>query len=139
MQSIVQKKSYGSVTVYWLDREAAVEAVRSAARRLARNDSSIRRVVLFGSLAAGTATAASDADVLVIVDHTNLSLLDRPVAYHDHFADVGLPAEVFVFTEAEIESDPPPIAAHALQHGLSMLDETAERTDPTSRGASDHC
>ena len=66
MPQVVQKKLYGSVTVFWLDRIAAVEAVRSSAKRFAANDLSVRRVLLFGSLADGTATAASDADILVV-------------------------------------------------------------------------
>jgi predicted nucleotidyltransferase len=133
MRSIVQRKSYGSVTVFWLDRKAAVEAVRSAARQFAQNDTRVRRVVLFGSLAAGTATAASDADILVVVSHTDLSILDRPVVFREHFSSIGLPAEVFVYTEAEIDSDPPPIAVHALQHGMSLFEATSQAITPDAK------
>ena len=120
MRSVVRKKSYGSVTVFWLDREAAVAAVREAAERWAREDSNVRRVLLFGSLAAGTATAASDADVLVVLRETDVPLLARPDAYADRFAGVGLPVELFVTTEAEIRDHPSSIAEHALAHGIEL-------------------
>lgn len=49
MRPAVRKQSFDSVTVFWLDREAAIEAVREAARRVGERDRSVVRVVLFGS------------------------------------------------------------------------------------------
>jgi predicted nucleotidyltransferase len=111
------------VTVFWLDREAAVEAVREAARRVGERDPSVVRVVLFGSLADGTATAASDADIMIELSHSDLRLLDRPPYYMDGFADLGLPVDLFVYTTAEVHAaDPPPVAQHALRTGLPLLE-----------------
>jgi uncharacterized protein len=121
MRSVVEKRSYGSVTVFWLDREAAVEAVRDSARRWAHEDRSVERIILFGSLARGTATAASDADVLVVLSATDVPLLDRPATFADRFADAGLPVELFVYTRDEVASRPSSIAEHALTHGMELV------------------
>lgn len=61
------KRSSGSVRVFWpdRDREALLEALGQGIKRLAAQLPLVR-VVLFGSQAAGTATVASDVDVLVV-------------------------------------------------------------------------
>jgi predicted nucleotidyltransferase len=113
------------VTVFWLDREAAVEAVREAARRVGRRDPSVVRVVLFGSLADGTATAASDADAMIELADSDLRLLDRPPHFMDAFADLGLPIDLFVYTTAEIRAaDPPPVAQRALRTGVTLFERS---------------
>jgi uncharacterized protein len=122
MLQVVQKKLYGSVTVFWLDRVAAVDAVRSAAKKLAGSNTSVRRVILFGSLATGTATAASDADIFIVMSDTDVPFLDRPVVFGEFFSGIGLPAELFVATEAELSDAPTSIAEHALRHGIDLLD-----------------
>ena len=120
MPQVVQKKSYASVTVFWLDREAAVDAVRVAAGDLIRADPNVSKVVLFGSLASGTATATSDADVLVILRKSDLRLLDRAGHYGDYFCNVGLPVELFVYTEDEVRQHVSSIADHALAKGIEL-------------------
>ncbi len=57
-----------------------IEPHREAARRFARLAAripGIRKVVLFGSVARGTATASSDVDVAVIVDRRTADVLAR--------------------------------------------------------------
>lgn len=123
MRPVVQRQSFDSVTVFWLDREAAAEAVREAARRLADREPSVVRVVLFGSLADGTATAASDADVMIELADSDLRLLDRPPHYLDVFAHLGLPVDLFVYTTSELRAaDPPPVARNALRAGLTLFE-----------------
>lgn len=62
-------RSSGSVRVFWPDRdkEALLEALGQGIKRLAAQLPLVR-VVLFGSQAAGTATVASDVDVLVVYE-----------------------------------------------------------------------
>jgi len=60
--------SWSGVVVTWLDRGARVERVRQALQRLMAKRADVSRAVLFGSLARGTGTAASDVDLLVEVD-----------------------------------------------------------------------
>ena len=121
MPRVVQKRSYGSVTVFWLDREAAVQSVRKAAEAWAATDPSVVSIVLFGSLATGRATATSDADILVILNDTDVPPLDRPVAFAYRFGDVGLPAELFVYTEEEVRTNSSSIAEKALRDGIELV------------------
>ncbi|MFW5685416.1 MAG: nucleotidyltransferase domain-containing protein [Spirochaetota bacterium] len=118
----MQKKSYGSVTVFWLDREAAIASVRECAATWAASDDNVSRIVLFGSLARGTATASSDADILVILKQTDVALLDRPVQYAHRFLTAGLPAELFVYTEEEVRERPSSIAEHGLRDGVVLAE-----------------
>jgi uncharacterized protein len=117
---VVQKRLYGSVTVFWLDREAAVQSVREAAKAWAASDLNVVSIVLFGSLASGRATATSDADILVILNDTDVPILDRPVVFADRFHDVGLPAELFVYTREEIRTSSSSIAEKALRDGIEL-------------------
>lgn len=61
------KRSSGSVRVFWPDRDkqALLEELGQGSKRLAAQLPLVR-VVLFGSQAAGTATVASDVDVLIV-------------------------------------------------------------------------
>ena len=65
----MQKRSSGSVKVFYprLDRE---ELLRLLGERMAvlAKELPLKRVVLFGSYAAGTYTAASDIDLLVVYE-----------------------------------------------------------------------
>ncbi len=54
--------------VTWLDPQARVERLRQAALRLMARRPDVRRAVLFGSLARGQGTPASDADLLLEVE-----------------------------------------------------------------------
>ncbi|MCH1927610.1 nucleotidyltransferase domain-containing protein, partial [Shewanella sp. C31] len=61
MRSFVQKRSYGSVRVFWLDREGLLRALEGKAAQLLAAFPEVLAVVLFGSLARGEATPRSDA------------------------------------------------------------------------------
>ena len=122
----VRKRSYGSVTVFWLDREAAIDALRGASRALVERDPSVLSVRLFGSLASGTATAASDADLLLVLRDIDVPLLDRPHLYGRWFGEVGMPVDLFVYTRYELETAPTAIAECALATGIVL----AAREDP---------
>ena len=120
MPQSVQRRSYGSVTVFWLDRDAALDALTRAARRLSAGDPNVLSVRLFGSLAAGNATAASDADLMVVIADSDVPLLRRAERYTAWFAEVGMPVDLFVFTEREIATAPSAIAERALATGIVL-------------------
>lgn len=96
----MQKRSFGSVEVYWLDREAVVRAVKRAARALARGHPEVRRIIMFGSMARGDAVPGSDVDLLLLLSHSDTPFLDRSVKYHPTGIPVGV--DVFAYTEAEV-------------------------------------
>ena len=106
MRSRVQRRSYGSVTVFWLDREGARRAVQEGADRLGRERPEVLYVGLFGSLAEGRAVPGSDADVIVLVSESARRSLDRPLDYLPYFDAVGLGVDLFVYTPAEAERIP---------------------------------
>lgn len=101
MRSPLRTESWPGLEITWLDRAAAVENLRVAARRLREQDPAVEAVYLFGSLAAGRAAPGSDADVLVLLSTSSLSFLDRVAAYAPRFEEVGVPVDVFVYTAAQ--------------------------------------
>ncbi len=62
-------------------------------------DPNVLAVVLFGSLARGDATAASDADVLVLLRDSSASFSGRLVQYKP--VGLGVSVEVFPYTLEE--------------------------------------
>ena len=87
----------------FLDRAAAVDGFRELARGLAARDPRVVRVVLFGSLATGRATVASDADLLIVLRDHPLRARERIPEYLDAFVRGPLGVDVFPFTELEVE------------------------------------
>ncbi len=104
MQLVLQKYSYGGVTLYKLDREAAVKALRSFATKLIQTRDDVLEVILFGSLAAGDAVPGSDADLLIVIKSSEKRhWFDRIEDFRDHFEWIGIPIELFPYTMEEIE------------------------------------
>lgn len=106
------------MTVFWLDREGAVRELEARARRLKAERPEVERVVLFGSLAAGTAVPGSDADVLLLVREASQPWYLRGTPYEPYFADLGLPVDLFVYTPEEAQRVP--LARQALSHGRAL-------------------
>ena len=103
MPSVIQRKSYGSVKVFWLDKELLKKRIQKAARRVMSNNSSVEKVILFGSLAVDRATAFSDADILIIVKDSTKRFIDRPNDFSEYFQNMGVEVDLFVYTRKEIE------------------------------------
>lgn len=80
-----------------------LDATREAAGRLGGVRPEIREIRLFGSLARGERNPYADADLLVVVDHTELASRDRG----PHFRPDGVPVpvDVTVCTAAELERE----------------------------------
>ncbi len=119
------QRSSSSAGATYLDRERRVGEVREAARRAATRLPSIRRLLLFGSLAAGAATPRSDADILVVVDRSNQAdLRDRIPEVLEAMAPLPCVVDLFVVTAAELEraqQDGSPLARIALTTGVDLL------------------
>lgn len=85
--------------IWKAEPEAALTWLQSWAREIAAADETVLAVVLFGSLARGDATAASDADVLILLEDSALTFEERlmfwkPVA-------PGIRVDVFPYTLSE--------------------------------------
>ena len=120
MQSFIRRKSYGCVKVFWLDRDAAKSRFIEAARRFGYKNSSVTRVVLFGSLADGRAVPSSDADILVVVEATDLHPLKRPEEFLHYFSDIGMGIDLFVYTEEEVSCGNISLINTALKTGIEI-------------------
>jgi len=95
--------SSDSARVTFLDAAGTVARLRQAAQSLRDRDINVRAVVLFGSLAGGTATPASDADLLVVLNHDRRRVIDRVVEYARPFETAGLAPQVLPWTAAELQ------------------------------------
>ena len=88
VRSTTPARSSASVKVFWLDRPLLLKSLRNAARTLSERHPEIERIVLFGSLAREDAVPGSDADLLIVVSHSNEAFLERTVRYRPADVDV---------------------------------------------------
>ncbi|MGQ9630076.1 MAG: nucleotidyltransferase domain-containing protein [bacterium] len=99
MPEIVQRKSYGSVKVFWLNRESSNRELVAIAQKLGDEDRNIKEIILFGSQAEDRATPFSDIDILILVEREDAPFGDRPLRYIDFFSGLGLDIDIFVYEE----------------------------------------
>lgn len=119
-QSVIHKRSFGSVTVFWLDRDLLKSRIAAAAQALGREHDEVTQVVLFGSAASGRALPSSDADVLIVIRSSSARFIDRAEAFRPYFAEIGVGVDLFVYTESEIRSASIPVAVTALRTGTVL-------------------
>ncbi len=119
---MIRTSSYGSVKVFWLDRDDAFERVRRAARHLVDERPDVRAVYLFGSLAEGRAVPGSDVDLLILLGRSDRPWLERPLDFIGRFDGVGMPVELFCYTAEEAEHTPLARRAMALGVPLAVRD-----------------
>lgn len=97
----MQRRSCGSVQIFWLDRDRRLGDLRREARQLLRRDRCVEAVLLFGSLARGEAVPGSDADLLIVLRETDRARwFDRISEYDRAFSG---PVDLFPYTWGEIE------------------------------------
>ncbi|MDI6773630.1 MAG: nucleotidyltransferase domain-containing protein [bacterium] len=99
-----------SVRVWKRDPNAVLSRLQAWAEQLGE-DPEILAVVLFGSLARGEATAASDADVLIVLRDSVEEFGERMVRYKP--IGLGVSVEVFPYTLDE--------ARRALKDGWGVI------------------
>lgn len=116
MPSAVQKQSFGSVTVFLLDRRR-VEAALQALVETLQHREEVLAVVCFGSWARGEAGVGSDIDVLVVLRDSDRPFLERIDRYRPETFPVDL--DLFPYTLAEIRRGQP-LARAALQTGTVL-------------------
>lgn len=132
MPSLVETKSYGTVKVFWLDRDRAAALLKEGALRLGRERAEVVYIGLFGSLAEGRAVPGSDADLVVIVEESDLRPMDRPLVYGPYFEHVGLGIDLFCYTRDELATVP--LAGKALARSRPLWGENppVPGSDPTT-------
>ena len=113
MPSVIQKRSYNSVTVYSIDEQAIWIALERFAGE-AKQRLEVLAVVVFGSLVEGRLGVGSDVDVLLILAHSDRPFLDRLPLYSPDRFPVDI--DVFPYTLAEVKAGHP-VAREALTVG----------------------
>ena len=118
MPSVLQRRSYGSVKVFWLDREKLLSLIREGAERLMKEREEVEEIYLFGSVAEGRAVPGSDADLMIILQKSEKRFLDRPLDYLPYFEDLRVPIDIFCYTEEEATRVP--LAREIREKGLLL-------------------
>jgi predicted nucleotidyltransferase len=103
VQSVIQKKSYNSVKIFWLNKEILNQKINSAVKKIISNCKEVEEIVLFGSLSKNRATVSSDVDILIVVNSSSERFIDRPLKYKDFFENIGLDLDIFVYTDEELK------------------------------------
>jgi predicted nucleotidyltransferase len=90
-----------TVSVTWFDSEAVWRAVEAHARALGARYPEIEEIIVFGSLARGTAVPGSDVDLLIVLERSDRRFLDRISVFLPGPFPCGV--DVFPYTRAELE------------------------------------
>ena len=97
-------RSSSSVKLISLNRNKLLDALRDSAQRARDEHPEVVEVHLFGSLARGDYTGTSDADVLMILNHTPETDPIRRVLTFMPYFDVPCGVDLLVYTSAELEN-----------------------------------
>ena len=120
-----RRSSSNTAGADYLDKQRRIEELRETARRAASRVPSIRRALLFGSLAAGIPTPRSDADVLIVVaasEHPQPR--DRVPAMLAAMSPLPCLLDLIVLTEDELDrarARGDSLIREALANGLELL------------------
>jgi len=128
-QSALLRRSWNtvSVRVWKIDGKAILNRLRRWAQELGR-DENVLAVVLFGSLARGDHTPASDADLLIILRDSPLRFDERIPAFMP--SGIGIGVDVFPYTLDEVRRGVEEgwgVAGIALKEGIFLFKKDTER------------
>jgi len=123
MPSVIQRKSYNSAKIFWLNKDLLKENIRKCVNELASNRPEVQKVVLFGSAANDRQTPTSDIDIILVVTEVQADLFNRPLIYKEFFNKIGLEVDLFVYTKTEIEKENIPLLRSALKNGKTLFEK----------------
>lgn len=108
------------VRVFRINSEEIIAKLKEWAKGFSK-DKNVVAVVLFGSLAKGEATPASDADILILLKESNLRFDERIPQFIP--TGVGISVEVFPYTLEEFRSlldNKSPLAEEVSKNGIVL-------------------
>ena len=111
-------RSFNMQKAKFLNKKQVLKKLSELASLIITKDNSIRKIILFGSIANDTYTTTSDADLLIILKDSNLRMIDRIPDLLLHFVNAPVPVDVFPYTENEIKHIP--FAQKALREGIDL-------------------
>ena len=89
-----------SVHVRYLDRDAVLASLRELAIRLGAERPEIQEIRLFGSLARGQRNPFADADLLIVLDASDVPVRERIPLYKP--TRIPLPMDLTICTRGEL-------------------------------------
>ncbi len=116
----------------YLDRDERIRKLRKAALEGSVRVPSIKRIILFGSLVAGTPTPRSDADLMIeVASSPHAEPRDRIPDMLRALSPLPCPIDLFVLTSREVEMharERSPLLREILAHGIDLLDDSTKRS-----------
>jgi predicted nucleotidyltransferase len=95
-----------------------MKKIRSTARKIGKNNSNVRKIILFGSIEERRGVPGSDADILIILEKDARPLINRTVEWVERFS-LDFPLEVFPYTKKELHHT---IVQTALEKGIVLYE-----------------
>lgn len=99
-----QTPSSASVKVIYPDRDAILKRLKKIAARIKARHPEVFEIRLFGSLARGDYTAASDVDLILVLDDCAESDPHRRILMFLPYFDLRYGVDLLVYTQNEVES-----------------------------------
>ena len=87
----------------FLNESEIVASLKDLAERLAKENSRIQKIYLFGSLAWGNAGLHSDADILIVLSHDSRPIKDRLDEFILSWLPAPVPVDVLAYTQEELQ------------------------------------
>ncbi|HEX5759764.1 MAG TPA: HEPN domain-containing protein [Thermoanaerobaculia bacterium] len=130
--SLMRARSSTPAGAVYLDRDLRISQLRTAAERARGRLPALRRAVLFGSLADGTAGPRSDADLLLVLETSlHADPTDRVPEALAALSPLPCPLDLFVVTAAELarlEAAGDPLVREVRRCGLDLLDSALDES-----------
>lgn len=98
----MQQQSSHFVKISYFNTEIVWNALKKFVRELVKNNPEIKKILLFGSFAKGESVPGSDVDLLIVLDDSDKSFLNRITKYMPDKFPVSV--DVFPYTETELEA-----------------------------------
>lgn len=102
----------------FIDEKKVILEFKELALKAAQRNKNVEGIYLFGSYAENKATVHSDADILIVVSKDNRKMPDRLDEFILEFSNGPVPADVLVYTRAELEQ--------AIENGNHFLERAVK-------------
>lgn len=118
----MQHQSSHFVKITYFDKEIVWNALKQFVRELVKNNPEIEKILLFGSFAKGESVPGSDIDLLIVLNASDKSFLNRMAKYMPDKFPVSV--DVFPYTRKELEAmvkEGNFFLKQALKEGISLF------------------
>ena len=119
------KKSWSSAEIVSIDHDRLMAALKKIAAAIAKANTAVQDIRLFGSLTRDDWTPDSDIDLIIIVATTDIPFLKRRDAFADAFLSMPMDVDIKVYTSGEIKqmrTDDNEFIETVLEESVSLLE-----------------